>query len=293
MVNKPFSIIFSFNSSGSVILKKSNPKILVKEKKKGKSKDHKFLKKIKNLRYSVKKNSKDSLNKDSSLVNNSLNFPITKSVNYAYNLNLDDSNNDNYSFVNELNNISTNAPLSLTTEEKISNFLYQGLTHSRLLYNSTDQKILFNEYDQCNSCYNYYKPMNLDKYLEIKERSPEPNNDYSKYDLSPKELNYRSKESGKTDKYMELFYYTQLLELQKDPNKKFSNNDFIKLLKNSYSQYLENLIPQYKKNFEKIKYFIDKMLYKMLENKEDKTYIFVPSPYVILSKLISPTGNEK
>ena len=248
-----------------------NPKVLVKEKKKGKSKDHKFLKKIKNLRYSlIKKNSKESINKDNSLVNNSLNIPITKSVNYAYNLNLDITNNDNNMSLNEFNNISTIAHLSFSTEENISNFLYQGLTHSRLLYNINDQKILFNECDKYNNCYSYYKPMNLDKYLEIKERNPEPNNDYSKYDLSQKELNYRYKESGKTNKYMELFYYTQLLELQKDPDKKFSNNDFIKLLKNSYSQYLENLIPQYKKNFEKIKYFIDKMIYKMLENKEDK-----------------------
>ena len=76
--------------------------------------------------------------------------------------------------------------------------------------------------------------------------------------------------SSKTNKYMEEFYFNQLKELQKDNKKSFSNILFIKSLKKNYIQNVDDIISQYKKNFEKIKYFIDKMIYKMLQIKEDK-----------------------
>ena len=105
-----------------------------------------------------------------------------------------------------------------------------------------------------------FDEINLDEFLEDKERNPEENDEYSTCDLSQKELNERYEKSSQTNIFMEQFYGNQIKELQNDPNKKFSNNDFIKLLKNSYMQYIEGIISQYKKNFEKIKYFIDKMI---------------------------------
>ena len=156
------------------------------------------------------------------------------------------------------------------TLKNITNMLYEGLTHSRLIYSPKEQKRYFNENEDENNCYYYYKSINIDEYLDIKEKNPEINYDYSKYELSQKELNEFYLKSSKTNKYMEEFYFNQLKELQKDNKKSFSNILFIKSLKKNYMQNVEDIISQYKKNFEKIKYFIDKMIYKMLQIKEDK-----------------------
>ena len=85
---------------------------------------------------------------------------------------------------------------------------------------------------------------------------------------------------------MEQFYGNQIKELQNDPNKKFSNNDFVKLLKNSYMQYIEGIISQYKKNFEKMKYFIDKMIYKMIQNKDRVPQSIKNIVYIIKNYLV-------
>ena len=144
-------------------------------------------------------------------------------------------------------------------ESEITNILYNGLTHSRLIYALNKQKIFFNDEND----FEYYKPINLDEFLKIKEKNPEINQDYSTYELSLDELNYRYKQAGKYNKYMESFYYNQYKELKKEKEKSYSNMAFLKYMKDNY-QNVEAIINQYKINFEKIKYFIDKMIYKIL-----------------------------
>ena len=68
---------------------------------------------------------------------------------------------------------------------------------------------------------------------------------------------------------MKQFYYNQYNELQKDKQLDYSNMSFLKSMKNNY-QNIEAIIKQYKLNFEKLKYFIDKMIYKILQNKDEK-----------------------
>ena len=144
-------------------------------------------------------------------------------------------------------------------ESEITNILYNGLTHSRLIYALNKQKIFFNDENE----FECYKPINLDEFLKIKEKNPEINQDYSTYELSLDELNYRYKQAGKYNKYMESFYYNQYKELKKEKEKSYSNMAFLKYMKDNY-QNVEAIINQYKINFEKIKYFIDKMIYKIL-----------------------------
>ena len=151
-------------------------------------------------------------------------------------------------------------------ESEITNILYNGLTHSRLIYTLKKQKIFFNN---AGNYMEYYKPINLDEFLKIKENNSEINQDYSTYELSLEELNYRYKKAGKYNKYMESFYYNQYKQLKKDKEKSFSNMSFLKDIKDNY-QNVEAIINQYKINFEKIKYFIDKMIYKILSNNGDK-----------------------
>ena len=185
---------------------------------------------------------------------------------------LNNSTDSSILFDKNLNKTMTNqltSPISYSSKT-IAKMLYEGLTHSRLIYGIKEQKKFFNENEDENNCFDYYKSINIDEFLEIKEKNPCINEDYSKYELSQKELNEFYLESCKKNKYMEEFYYNQIKELQKDSNKNFSNLSFIKVLKKNYSPNIEGIIPQYKKNFEKIKYFIDKMIYKMLQNKNDK-----------------------
>jgi len=152
-------------------------------------------------------------------------------------------------------------------ENEITNSLYNDLTHSRLIYSLKEQKIFFNNNDE--NYLDIYKPINLDEFLKDKDKNPEVNYDYSKYDLSEKELKYRYINSGKYNKYMKQFYYNQYNELQKDKKLDYSNMSFLKSMKNNY-QNIEAIIKQYKLNFEKLKYFIDKMIYKILKNKDEK-----------------------
>ena len=151
-------------------------------------------------------------------------------------------------------------------ENLITNILYNDLTHSRLIYSLKEQKIFFNNDDKNNL--DIYRPINLDEFLNIKDKNPDFNPDYSKYELSKKELYYRYTKSGKYNKYMQQFYYNQYKKLKKDKDKSYSNMSFLKSIKNSY-QNIEEIIIQYKINFEKIKYLIDKMIYKILQNKDD------------------------
>ena len=67
--------------------------------------------------------------------------------------------------------------------KNITNMLYEGLTHSRLIYSPKEQKKYFNENKDENNCFYYYKSINNDEYLDIKEKNPEINYDYSKYEL--------------------------------------------------------------------------------------------------------------
>ena len=175
--------------------------------------------------------------------------------------------------INNENNKNSNECLKYNSVEDIERELYKGLSHSRLIYKPQEQKIFFNEKEnqEENICYDSYKEINIDEFLEIKEKNPEINNDYSKYELSETDLKNLYNHSIKKDKFMEEFYNNQIKELQIDSYKNFSNSKFIKSLNNkNYTSQLDEIILQYKKNFEKIKYFIDKMIYKMLQNKEDK-----------------------
>ena len=163
-----------------------------------------------------------------------------------------------------LKNYSTNV---FFNENDVTNLLYNGLTHSRLIYSLKEQKIFFNNNED--SEVNIYKPINLDEFIYIKDKNPEINYDYSKYEFSPKELHYRYANSGKYNKYMKLFYYNQYKQLKNDKDKSYSNMSFLQSIKNSY-QNIEAILKQYKLNFEKLKYFIDKMIYKILQNKDNK-----------------------
>lgn len=183
------------------------------------------------------------------------------------------------------------ASSNLFTLDNISKLLYQDLTHSRLIYDLKKQKIYFNEDEKGDIAYSYYNQINLDDYLEMKERNPEINNDYSNSDFTQKGLKSKI-QSCKENKYMEEFYNNQLRELQKDSNKNYSNTIFIHLLKKNYLSCLEGLIPQYKKNFEKIKYFIDKMIYKMLQYKNDKVPFCIRNiVYIIHNYLLNKYKN--
>ena len=162
-----------------------------------------------------------------------------------------------------LKNYSTNV---FFNENEITNILYNGLTHSRLIYSTQKQKIFFNNEEKNMEI---YTAVNLDKFLGDKNKNPEINHDYSKYELSKNELNYRYKKAGKYNKYMENFYYNQYKQLKKDKDKSYSNMSFLKSMKDNY-QNVEAILNQYKINFEKIKYFIDKMIYKILNNNENK-----------------------
>ena len=155
-------------------------------------------------------------------------------------------------------------------ENEITNLLYNDLTHSRLIYNIKEQKKFFNEDNDEN------KNINLDEYINLKDKNPDINNDYFTYEFSKKELFYRYNISGKYNKYMEKFYYNQYKELMNDKSKSYSNISFVRSIKNSY-QNLEQIIVQYKINFEKIKYFIDKMIYKVLQIKDKQIPLFIKS----------------
>mgnify|MGYP002625760026 CR=1 FL=1 len=161
-------------------------------------------------------------------------------------------------------NYATNA---FFNANEITNLLYNGLTHSRLIYSLKEQKIFFNNNEENEM--DIYRPINLDEFLNLKDKNPEINYDYSKYELSEEELHYRYIQARKYNKYMKQFYYNQYNELLKDKDKSFSNMSFLKSIKNGY-QNKEAIIKQYKFNFEKIKYFIDKMIYKILQNNGDK-----------------------
>lgn len=254
----------------------------VKEDKKEKVKEkHRFINKLKNIRNSVMPRHDNFLNNDNNPLRTSITFNLSKKNNNNNDLanNLDVDNSEN--FLKKKNNSTA----TFLNEDSIENILYQGLTHSRLIYTPKDQKKFFNENTQENNYYNYYKQINLDEFLEDKERNPEENDEYSTCDLSQKELNERYEKSSQTNIFMEQFYGNQIKELQNDPNKKFSNNDFIKLLKNSYMQYIEGIISQYKKNFEKMKYFIDKMIYKMIQNKDRVPQCIKNIIYIIMNYL--------
>ena len=160
-------------------------------------------------------------------------------------------------------NYSTNL---FFNENEITNLLYNNLTHTRLIYSLKEQKIFFNNDDENNL--DIYRPINLDEFLKNKEKNPDFNPDYSKYELSKKELYYRYTMSGKYNKYMQQFYYSQYKLLKKTKEKSYSNMSFLKSMKNGF-QNIEEIINQYKINFEKIKYFIDKMIYKILQDKDD------------------------
>ena len=216
---------------------------------------------------------KSKLN-SSNILNNSLNYNTENDIikkSTAYNLTKPSSN--------------------LYTLDNISKLLYKDLTHSRLIYDLKKQKIYFNEDEKGDIANSYYKQINLDDYLEMKERNPEINNDYFKNDLTQKGLKSKI-QTCKDDEYMEEFYNNQLKELQKDPNKSYLNTNFIYLLKKNYLSCLEELIPQYKKNFEKIKYFIDKMIYKMLQYKNEKIPICIRNiVYIICNYLLNKHNN--
>jgi len=152
-------------------------------------------------------------------------------------------------------------------ENEITNLLYNNLTHSRLIYSLKEQKNFFNNNDD--NYLDIYRPIILDKFLNDKDKNPEVNYDYSKYELSEKELKQRYINSGKYNKYMKQFYYNQYNQLQKDKKLDYSNMSFLKSMKNNY-QNIEAIINQYKINIEKIKYFIDKMIYKILQNIDEK-----------------------
>ena len=183
-------------------------------------------------------------------------------------------------------------PLSFFTSKNIESFLYQDLTHSRLIYGPEEQKIYLNYTEEENNCYKYYyKPINIDKILELKEKRPENNKEYYNCQMSENDLNIRIK-ANKSNKYMEEFYSNQLDELKKDSKKNYSNANFIKLLKKNYLLYLEEIIPQYKKNFEKIKYFIDKMIYKMLRNKIDEIPLCIKNIIYTIKKYLTKTDKK-
>ena len=152
-------------------------------------------------------------------------------------------------------------------ENEITNLLYNDLTHSRLIYSLKEQKKFFNNNDD--NYLDIYRPIILDEFLNNKNKNPEVNYDYSKYEFCEKELKQRYINSGKYNKYMKQFYYNQYNQLQKDKNLDYSNMSFLKSMKNNY-QNIEAIIKQYKINFEKIKYYIDKMIYKILINKDEK-----------------------
>ena len=152
-------------------------------------------------------------------------------------------------------------------ENEITNLLYNDLTHSRLIYSLKEQKKFFNNNDD--NYLDIYRPIILDEFLNDRNKNPEVNYDYSKYEFSEKELKQRYINSGKYNKYMKQFYYNQYNQLQKDKNLDYSNMSFLKSMKNNY-QNIEAIIKQYKINFEKIKYYIDKMIYKILLNKDEK-----------------------
>ena len=258
---------------------KENAKEEKKEKEKEKVKEkHKFINKLKNIRNSVMPRHDNFLNNDSNQLRTSITFNLSKKKINNNDLDVDNSEN----FLKK----KTNSTISFLNEDNIESILYQGLTHSRLIYTPQDQKKFFNENFIENNCYNYYKQINLDEFLEDKERNPEENNEYSTCDLSLKELNERYAQSSQSNIFMEQFYGNQIKELQNDPNKKFSNNDFVKLLKNSYMQYIEGIISQYKKNFEKMKYFIDKMIYKMIQNKDRVPQSIKNIVYIIKNYLV-------
>ena len=256
----------------------------VKEEKKEKVKEkHKFMNKLRNFRDSVLPRHDHIINNDDNALRTSITFNLTKKKinnnDLANNLDADISEN----FLKKKNNSTA----TFLQEDNIESILYQGLTHSRLIYTPQAQKIFFNENTEENNCYNYYKQINLDEFLEDKERNPEENNEYSTCDLSLEELNERYEKSSQNNIFMEQFYSNQIKELQNDPSKKFSNNDFVKLLKNSYMQYIERIITQYKKNFEKIKYFIDKMIYKIIQNKDRVPQCIKNIVYIIRNYLVT------
>ena len=224
------------------------------------------------------KNDNNTMNK-SFVINNQ------KKVHKLSCSNIINNNNDFDIILNKNSNTNNDCNIDFTSLTNITNFLYEGLTHSRLIYSDKQQKIFLNYNEQENNCYNYYKIINIDKFLEIKENIPEINKNYTKCDLSHRELN-NLLESNKSNKYMKQFYCYQIKEFQKDPNKNFSNMSFIKALKSNYLLYLNKLIPIYKKNFEKIKYFIDKMIYKMLQSKNDTIPLCIKSIIIAINNYL-------
>ena len=120
-------------------------------------------------------------------------------------------------------NYSTNL---FFNENEITNLLYNNLTHTRLIYSLKEQKIFFNNDDENNL--DIYRPINLDEFLKNKEKNPDFNPDYSKYELSKKELYYRYTMSGNYNKYMQQFYYSQYKLLKKNKGKRYSNTRFLK-----------------------------------------------------------------
>ena len=199
----------------------------------------------------------NNIEKDENKLNYSfvINNPKIKFQNLSHKNILSNNDTDSSNIWNNNNSSKTVFNQNFSSLKDISNLLYEGLTHSRLIYADKEQDNFFNYNEQENNCYNNYKIINIDEYLEIKEKNPEINKDYSKYELSQKELNNLYIKSNKSNKYMEEFYYLQIKELEKDSNKNFSNLYFIKLLKKNYLLYLDKLIPLYKKKFRKNKIF--------------------------------------
>ena len=94
-------------------------------------------------------------------------------------------------------NYATNA---FFNANEITNLLYNGLTHSRLIYSLKEQKIFFNNNEENEM--DIYRPINLDEFLNLKDKNPEINYDYSKYELSEEELHYRYIQARKYNKYI-------------------------------------------------------------------------------------------
>ena len=230
----------------------------------------KYIKNKKKMRSTMLKKVKtNNLNDSNKFKRSTLNYNIFKS-NGVLNLSKTEQNSMSTEFDKSfresviLNTYSSNV---FFNDNEITNLLYNNLTHSRLIYSLKEQKIFFNNNEE--NDINKYKPINLDEYLSYKDKNPGINSDYSKYDLSKRELYYRYTKSGKYNKYMEQFYYNQYKQLKKDKDISYSNISFLKSIRNSY-QNIEAILKQYKINFEKIKYFIDKMIYKILQNTDEK-----------------------
>jgi hypothetical protein len=117
---------------------KENAKEEKKEKEKEKVKEkHKFINKLKNIRNSVMPRHDNFLNNESNQLRTSITFNLSKKKINNNDLDVDNSEN----FLKKKNN----STISFLNEDNIESILYQGLTHSRLIYAPQDQKKFFNE----------------------------------------------------------------------------------------------------------------------------------------------------